>query len=245
MHIELRNTRRERLFAVDVSLFQPPSVVQPPVGSDCHAVHLDWDRAIDDEHHLRRCPVCGCDDLFMRKALPQVTAFAIIVFAAVVAMMLHGIGGQPMLALALFIAVTVVDVAIYLFTSRQLVCYRCRSAFSGMPIRRDHAKWDKTIGDQYPPPGMRAAHGRQRGGVDQIARGDSVDEDSSLEDADSDADSDADEPDAESVGEQVDGYAHDDTARLEDGQGNNTQRRDAVVGKPDGTRDGSDGVPPC
>ena len=154
MHIELRNQRREHLFAVEVNLSDPPAIVHDPAGGG-QAVHLNWDRAIDDEQHLRRCPVCGCADLFKRKPLPQLTAFAIVVLAAVVAMLVHGIGDQPMLALAVFLAVSAVDIAIYLFTPRQLVCYNCRSAFSSLRIRRDHPRWDKTLGDQYPPPDER------------------------------------------------------------------------------------------
>jgi len=154
MHIELRNQRRERQFAVDLDLDDPPAIVHAPSG-DGRPVHLDWDRAIDDEQHLRRCPVCGCGDLFKRKPLPQLTAFAVIVLAAIIAMVVHGIGDEPMLALAVFIAVTVVDIAIYLFTPRQLVCYNCRSAFSGLRIRRDHPRWDKSLGEQYPPPAHR------------------------------------------------------------------------------------------
>ena len=149
MHIELRDERRERLFAVDVDISDPPAIVHAPDGQG-QAVHLDWDRALDDEQHLRHCPVCGCPELFARKTLPQLTAFAVVVLAAIVSMVLYGIG-QPGAALAVFLVVVAIDAAIYLFTQRALICYRCRSRFTGMPIRRDHPGWDKALGEQYPP----------------------------------------------------------------------------------------------
>ncbi|MFA9480418.1 hypothetical protein ACERK3_19285 [Phycisphaerales bacterium AB-hyl4] len=151
MRIDLRNEQRDRLFTVYVDLEDPPAVVRPPNAVGGSKAHLDWDRALDDERHLRRCPVCGCPDLFLRKQMPQVTGFVLIILAAVVAMVLLGIG-EVGLAVLILVLVGAVDVAIYFFTRRVLVCYRCRSEFSGMPMSRRHGKWEKTTGEKYPPP---------------------------------------------------------------------------------------------
>lgn len=150
MRIDLRNERRQRQFAVHVDLHDPPAVVKPPSGQG-PAVHLDWDRALDDELHLRHCPVCGCGDLFTRKRMPQLTGFVLILLAAVVAMVLFGIG-EAGLAVIVLAVVLAVDVLIYLFTRRVLVCYRCRSEFSGMPISRRHTGWENAVGERYPAP---------------------------------------------------------------------------------------------
>ncbi|MEX2389501.1 MAG: hypothetical protein WD534_16615 [Phycisphaeraceae bacterium] len=150
MRIELRNERRQRLYAVHVDLEDPPTVVRSPDALG-PTVHLDWDRALDDEHHLRRCPACGCGELFARKRMPQVTGFVLILLAAVVAMVLFGIG-EPGLAVLVLLLVLGVDVMIFLFTRRELVCYRCRSVFSGMPISRRHAAWENAVGERYPAP---------------------------------------------------------------------------------------------
>ncbi|MEX0745613.1 MAG: hypothetical protein WD118_08415 [Phycisphaeraceae bacterium] len=156
MRIDLRNERRQRLYTVYVDPEDPPAVVRSPEQGDASAVHLDWDRALDDERHLRRCPACGCPDLFLRNQLPQLTGFVLIIFAAVVAMVLLGIG-EVGLAVLVLLLVGAVDVGIYFFTRRVLVCYRCRSEFSGMPISRGHAKWEKGTGEKYPAPAPKPA----------------------------------------------------------------------------------------
>ena len=140
MRIEVRNRRRQRLFTVEVDPAHPPTIV----GS----VHLNWDRALDDEGHLRRCPVCTCPDLFRRRRLPQLTAFVLVLAAAAVGMVLYGVG-LPLLALVVLVAVAIVDGLIFLFSRYVLVCYRCRSEFSGMPIGRQQAGWEVSIGERY------------------------------------------------------------------------------------------------
>ena len=49
---------------------------------------MNWDQVFDDEQHMRRCPVCGCRELFSRKDFPQVTGFVIVLLAALLAMVL-------------------------------------------------------------------------------------------------------------------------------------------------------------
>lgn len=149
MHIELRNAQRQRLFAVEIDPDEPPAVVRPPSG-DGAAVHLDWDRAIDDEHHLRRCPACGCPELFAAKQVPQITAFVLILLAAVIAMVLFGFG-HVLGAVVILAVVLAIDAGIYLFARRKLVCYRCRSTFSRLPIARRHPGWETVVAEKYPP----------------------------------------------------------------------------------------------
>ncbi len=133
----------------------PPAVVRPNTGAAATNapgngtdVYLDWDRAVDDEGHLRRCPVCGCRELFVRKDFPQVTGFVVVVAAAVVSMILFG-AGEVTAALAVLAAVVVIDFVVFFFTGKTLVCYRCRSEFRDLPIRRDHPGWDLAIGEKY------------------------------------------------------------------------------------------------
>lgn len=148
MHIVLRNGRHQALFAVEVDLASPPTIVHSPAG-DGQVAHLDWDRALDDEHHLRRCPVCGCQHLFARKALPQLTGFSLLVLAAIVATWLFYGGGHMMPAVIVLAIVMGLDAAIYFFARRELVCYRCQSSFHDMPIRSDHPRWQKTLSQRY------------------------------------------------------------------------------------------------
>ena len=132
---------------VHVDLDRPPTVVRAEDGRG-PAISLDWDRAIDDEHHLRHCPVCGCPDLYVARAVPTMAGFAAVVLAGVVALVLLG-SGLAAVGLIVFGVVLAVDLAVQLFTSRRLVCYRCRSEFRGLPIRRDQRAWDSVVAERY------------------------------------------------------------------------------------------------
>ena len=145
--MKIRNSSNETAVGIDVDLAKPPTVVRRPDANNA-AMSLDWDRALDDNRRLRRCPVCGCPDLFLRKQLPQITSFIAIIAAAIVAMLLYGIG-MLWLAVAVLVVVVAADVAIFLYTPRVLECYRCRTQFRGMPINRRHPRWESGTADRY------------------------------------------------------------------------------------------------
>lgn len=157
MHILIKDRQRRTLFDVDVDPQHPPTVVRHP-RPDCanhvpREVCLNWDQALDDQAQLRRCPVCGCRDLYVRKDFHQVTGLAIVLLAAVVAMVLFGMR-QVFTAALVLALVVLLDAAIFFFTRRCLVCYRCRSEFRQTPIGRQHRPWDLAIGEKYRlPPG--------------------------------------------------------------------------------------------
>lgn len=151
--IDLRNRQRERLFRVEVDPRDPPSVVRPPGSEPSQSgssrdVYLEWDGAFDDHKHLRRCPACGCRELFARKDFPQITGFAIVVAAAVAAMALFG-ANEVIWGVIVLAMVALIDAAIYLFSGRCLVCYRCRTEFRDTPIRADHPNWELATGEKY------------------------------------------------------------------------------------------------
>ena len=156
MRIDLRNPRRQKLFTVDVDLSEPPTVVRGAVEDGPEelqgkqqAVHLNWDRAIDDEHHLRHCPACGCEDLYARQVFPRLTAFVMIALAAVIAIVMLGLS-ELRYALIVLGVIGLVDVAVYLFYSdKVLVCYRCHSEFRDLPIGREAKAWRAELEERY------------------------------------------------------------------------------------------------
>lgn len=147
MRIQVRNSAGETIFGFDVNPSSPPTVVKSP-HPERPTITLDWDRALDDQKHLRRCPVCGCNDLFVRKELPQVTALVAIVLAAVVAMVLLGLQ-QVWWAIGVLVVVAALDLGIFLFAKRVLECYRCRSVFRDVPVPRGHPRWEAATADRY------------------------------------------------------------------------------------------------
>ncbi len=159
MKIDVRNSRREKLGVVIVDDKEPASVVKPdgppqPPQTDGDAntgeVYLSWDGAVDDQGYLRRCPVCGCRELFSRKDFPQITGFVIVVLAGVLAMGLF-VGGDVYMGLIVLGACAVLDALIYFFVGRCIVCYRCRSEFRDTPIGSHHQGWDLAVGEKYRP----------------------------------------------------------------------------------------------
>jgi len=157
--IDLRNRQRQRLFQIVVDPKDPPSVARPSSARTSAAttdkatatpkeVYLEWDGAFDDQHHLRRCPACGCRELFARRDFPQVTGFVIVVAAAVCATALFG-ANEVIWGLVLLGLVAVIDAIIFLFAGRCLVCYRCRSEFRQTPIKPDHPGWELATGEKY------------------------------------------------------------------------------------------------
>jgi hypothetical protein len=162
VRILIRDRQRRRLFEVAIDPEHPPTVVRDPRGEgardDAGEVCLNWDQARDDQGRLRRCPVCGCRELYVRKDFHQVTGLAIVLLAAVVAMVLFGMR-QVFTAALVLAGVVLLDVIIYFFSGRCLVCYRCRSEFRDTPIDRHHQPWDLSIGEKY-----RTAHQNHHAG---------------------------------------------------------------------------------
>lgn len=112
-------------------------------------VYLDWDQAIDDRGYLRHCPVCSCKELYTRKNVPQITGFVIVSLAVVVSLILLGTQ-HTRAAVAVFMFMGALDLAILLLARRKLVCYRCRSEYHGLPISKDQHLWDSATAEKYP-----------------------------------------------------------------------------------------------
>lgn len=105
-------------------------------------VFLDWERAFDDSGHLRRCIICGSDQLFQHKTFPQITPFVIVLAFA---LSLIGVLGY-VTDIAILIGMTCVlflDIMILFFAKTRLICYRCRSQYRNVDIADYHRRWDR------------------------------------------------------------------------------------------------------
>lgn len=162
MRIELRDEHRRRIGRIMVDPALRPTRVAV-VDSD-REVFLNWDTALDDAGHLRRCVACGCPDLFREKAFPQVTVFVVVLAFAGAVVGALGYATTPPMLIAMGI-VLAIDIAILLFSRRRLVCYRCRTSYHGLPPARYHRSWDRSIAERYAgvvkaKPGAEAARPR-------------------------------------------------------------------------------------
>ncbi len=145
MRIELRDESRTTIGRIEVDPSLRPTRVSI-VGTD-REVFLDWDTALDDAGHLRRCVACGCQDLYQAKAFPQVTGLVVVMAFAGAIVGALGFATPPVLSV--MVGVLVADVAILLFARKRLVCHRCRSSFHGLPIARYHPGWDRAVAEQH------------------------------------------------------------------------------------------------
>lgn len=157
MRIEPRDASRRRLPRVEVDEGARPATVAlarderaragDPADAAPPALFLRWEEALDDARALRRCVVCGCDDLYVRKSLPQVTPFIVVLAFAGTAVALLGYAASPV-AYALLAVLLVVDVATLFLAERQLVCYACGATYTRLRIARYHRRWDRSVAER-------------------------------------------------------------------------------------------------
>ena len=142
MQIRLRDLERRPVGTAEIDpVARPPRVeVRAPDGS-VREVFLDWEQALDDADRLRACVACRCPELYRRRTPIWFTPFALVLAAAGLVAAVTGHSSDP-LVLAALVALVVIDVAVLAFVPARLVCYRCATAYSGMPIARHHRRWD-------------------------------------------------------------------------------------------------------
>jgi hypothetical protein len=145
MRIELRDSSRKRMARIEVDEAARPARVVVP--GKAHDLFPRWEGAIDDAGSLRRCVVCGCDHLYVRRNLPQVTpVIAVLAFSGAVVAIL-GYAASPW-ATAALVALLIVDVMVLLFSKRQIACYRCGAIYGRIRIARFHRAWDRAVAEK-------------------------------------------------------------------------------------------------
>ena len=159
MLIELRDAERRKVGRIEIDPAERPTRVHVQ-GSD-REVFLDWDTALDDAGHLRRCIVCRCPDLFRAKAFPQVTGFVVVLAFAGAVIGALGLATTPPILIAM-VLVLVADIAILLLSRARLVCHRCRTSYHDLAIARYHRRWDRAIAERHAPPGAHDHAGPRR-----------------------------------------------------------------------------------
>ncbi len=145
MRIEPRDASGRRLARIEVDERARPTRVQVP--GVTHDVYLRWDGALDDAASLRRCVLCGCGDVYVRKNFPQVTPFVIVLAFSGAAVALLGYSTNPVLY-ALLAVLLGVDVLSLLLSERQVVCYGCGAVYTRLRVARYLRPWDRTIAER-------------------------------------------------------------------------------------------------
>lgn len=151
MRMDVYNEHGDRVATLAVDPDSPPGVVHGRAADGSTEEHyLDWDRTFDDEGHLRKCPVCGCEDLFQRHVIPALTGFIVVIAVGLICLGLWGLTAVPLgWMLGVLVAVVAVNVLIVLTAGRYVQCYRCASRFRQIEVRAGRAEWDGAVAERY------------------------------------------------------------------------------------------------
>ena len=138
--------RRHGTLVVDPE--RRPSRVRVP--EQDRDVFLDWDQALDDEGHLRRCLLCG-SGVYRRKSFPQVTGFVAVLALALALVGMLGFADDVPLLIGMSL-VLLIDICILFFAGTHLICYGCRASFRSTPIAPWHRQWDRSEAAKHEEP---------------------------------------------------------------------------------------------
>ena len=111
---------------------------------DGTALFPDWDGARDDSGVLRRCILCGEEQLFRRKLLPQVTGLVVVLAFTLALLSILGYFGGPVV-LGIMVALLLIDLAILFFSPQSLECYRCHAEYRDLEMGSWHKPWSRSL----------------------------------------------------------------------------------------------------
>lgn len=116
----------------------------------CSGCGWSRDTGVEDYQNgrLRRCRICGCDDLWRQKDFPPALGLAIVATAAISSSIAWGYY-RPLLALSFLFAAALLDMALFLLMRDMLVCYRCGARHRRTPIDQQHPKFDLETAERY------------------------------------------------------------------------------------------------
>jgi ribosomal protein S14 len=97
---------------------------------------------------LKKCPICGGQEFFIRKDFPQRLGLMLVVIFGVVATIFYYRENIVATCATLF-GLVVIDAAIYLFVGKVTVCYKCRAEFRQVAYNPDHGGFDLATSEKY------------------------------------------------------------------------------------------------
>ena len=99
------------------------------------------------DHTLRKCALCGGEEMFIRKNFPQITGLLIILVAGLISFLY--LRTNPTLAYGVLGAAMLADVIIYYLIGVVTVCYRCRTEYWGVAHNKNHNWFDLATSEKY------------------------------------------------------------------------------------------------
>lgn len=97
---------------------------------------------------MDQCACCGGTEFFLRKDFPQkLGLFLVIVFGLVASVAYYY--QRVMVTFSILAALVVVDVIIYFFIGKVVVCYKCRAEYRGFPYNSRLGGFDLATSEKY------------------------------------------------------------------------------------------------
>src|SRR5690606_13952632 len=92
----------------------------------------------------------SCEEFFVASAFPTATFMVLLIVFAIAAGLLFA---DKLWSTVAFLAMAgSLTLIIMVMTPQRLVCYRCRSIFSKVPIARHQKHWESALGEHYRSP---------------------------------------------------------------------------------------------
>lgn len=98
--------------------------------------------------NLRRCRVCGCEDLWRQKDFPPALGI-VFVGMGVVLSSIAWAWHLPLVALGVLMGFALVDLILYALMRDMLVCYRCRARHRKTELDDLHPKFRLEVAERY------------------------------------------------------------------------------------------------
>lgn len=144
--VQCQGTSRAILTGVDV----------PISCSQCNA-QPSFVAGAFQEGQLERCPICGCDELFIRKDFPQRLGVAIVVVGFVISSVTWYFH-MFIATFAILMLTALIDVLLYMLMGDVLECYRCHAQFRGATDAQGFSSFDLEIHEKHRQMKARQAH---------------------------------------------------------------------------------------
>jgi hypothetical protein len=115
----------------------------PACGRSSH-----WNTGAMPSGMLKRCPLCDCEEMFVRKNFPQRVGLLMVVAVGLVSCWLFA-HGELLWSLGVLVGLVLVDLVIYALVSKIAVCYRCRAEFLDAPDDPEREGFDLATSEKY------------------------------------------------------------------------------------------------
>ena len=113
-----------------------------------------------EDGKLRRCLVCPCEDLFVRKDFPQRLGVGLVVVGLAGSTIAWGYR-MPEIAYAILFGTALLDLGLYMMVGNALVCYRCNAHYRFLEGIDRYAPFDLETHERYRQQAARLAEGQK------------------------------------------------------------------------------------